>query len=93
MRMHFSALRGINRTAWGTGLLLTAAMAHPVDCTSAGPILWAQRCCLSPNGRQTCIGVSYRFGIGPIPSYFDGIGIGLVHYTSTNSVACAIVLY
>ena len=27
-----------------------AAMAHPVDCTSAGPILRAQHCCLSPNG-------------------------------------------
>ena len=30
------------------------------------------------------------FGIGPIPAFFDGIGIGQVHYTSTNSV-CAIL--
>ena len=49
-RMHFSVLSGINRTQWGTRLLLTAAMAHLVDCTSAGPILRAQHCCLSPNG-------------------------------------------
>ena len=49
-RMHFSALWGINRTAWGTKLLLTAVLAHPVDCTSSGPILKAQHCCLSPNG-------------------------------------------
>ena len=49
-RMHFSALRGINRTEWGTKLLLTAVLAHPVDCTSYGPILKAQNCCLSPNG-------------------------------------------
>ena len=49
-RMHFSALRGINKTAWGNRLLLTAVLAHPVDCTSSGPILKAQHCCLSLNG-------------------------------------------
>ena len=43
-------LRGINRTAWGTRLLLTAVLAHPVYCTSSGPILKTQHCCLSPNG-------------------------------------------
>ena len=48
-RMHFFALRGINRTAWGTNLLLTAVLAHPVDCISSSPILKAQHCCLSPN--------------------------------------------
>ena len=37
--MHFLTLRGANRTAWGTRLLLTAVLAHPVDCTSSGPIL------------------------------------------------------
>ena len=31
-------------------------------------------------------------GIGPIPAYFDFIGIGQVHYTSTNSVVCAILI-
>ena len=25
-------------------------------------------------------------GIGPIPAYFDGIGIDRVHHTGTNSV-------
>ena len=49
-RMHFLALRGINKTAWGTKLLLRAVLAHPVDCTSSGPILRAQHCCSSPNG-------------------------------------------
>ena len=43
----WGALIGLNG---GTRLLLTAAMAHLVDCTSAGPILTAQHCCLSPNG-------------------------------------------
>ena len=33
-RMHFSALRGINRIAWGTKLLLMAVLAHPLDCIS-----------------------------------------------------------
>ena len=47
--IHFLALRGINRTAWGTKLLLTAVLAHPMDCSSSGPILKAEHCCLSPN--------------------------------------------
>ena len=51
--MHFSALRGINRIAWGTWLVLTAVLARPVDCTSSGPILKTQHCCLSPNGYFT----------------------------------------
>ena len=33
----------------------------------------------------------HTISIGPIPAYFDGIGIGQVHYTSTNFVACAIL--
>ena len=44
------ALEGINRTAWGTRLLLTAVLASLVDSTSLCPILRAQHCCLSPNG-------------------------------------------
>ena len=50
MRMHFSALRGINRTAWGTRLLLSAVLALPMNCTSSGSILKAQQCCLKLNG-------------------------------------------
>ena len=30
-------------------------------------------------------------GIGPIPAFFDGIGIGQVCCTSTNSVVCALL--
>ena len=44
------ALEGINRTAWGTRLLLTAVLASLVDSASLCPILRAQHCCLSPNG-------------------------------------------
>ena len=44
------ALEGINRTAWGTRLLLTAVLASLVDSTGLCPILRAQHCCLSPNG-------------------------------------------
>ena len=40
----------INRTAWGTKLLLTAVCAHPVDWTSSCHLLKAQHCSLSPNG-------------------------------------------
>ena len=49
IRVHFMALEGINRTAWGTRLLLTAVLASLVDSTSLCPILRAQHCCLSPN--------------------------------------------
>ena len=44
------ALEGINRTAWGTRLLLTAVLASLVDSTSLCPILRAQHYCLGPNG-------------------------------------------
>ena len=43
-------LEGINRTAWGTRLFLTAVLASLVDSTRLCPILRAQHCCLSPNG-------------------------------------------
>ena len=49
-RVHFMALEGINRTAWGTRLLLTAVLASLLDSTSLCPILRAQHCCFSPNG-------------------------------------------
>ena len=49
-RVHFMALEGINRTAWGTRLLLTAVLASLVDSTSLCPMLRAQHCFLSPNG-------------------------------------------
>ena len=47
--MHFSALRGINRTAQDNKLLLMAVLVHPVDCINSYQILKAQHCCLSLN--------------------------------------------
>ena len=40
----------VNRTAWGTKLLLTAVWASLVDCASSRHLLKAQHCSLSPNG-------------------------------------------
>ena len=39
----------INRTAWGTKLLLTAFLASLLDCISSCHLLKAQHCSLSPN--------------------------------------------
>ena len=49
-RVHFMVLRGINRTAWGTRLLLTLVLASFVDCISLCHSLKAQHCSLSLNG-------------------------------------------
>ena len=42
-------LRGINKTAWGAKLILTAGLAYPVSCAILGRLLMAQHChlCLS----------------------------------------------
>ena len=40
----------VNRTAWGTKLLLMAVWASLVDCTSPSHLLKAHHCSLSPNG-------------------------------------------
>ena len=40
-------LRGINKTAWGAKLILTAGLAYPVSCASLGHLLMAQHCHLS----------------------------------------------
>ena len=42
-------LRGINKTAWGAKLILTAGLAYPVGCAGLGHLLTAQHChlCLS----------------------------------------------
>ena len=39
----------VDRTAWGTKLLLTAVLASLVDCISSCHLLKAQHCSLSPN--------------------------------------------
>ena len=48
-RVHFKVLGHVNRTAWGTKLLLTAVLASLVDCISSCHLLKAQHCSLSPN--------------------------------------------
>ena len=49
-KVHVMVLGCVNRTAWGTKLLLTAVWASLVDCTSSRHLLKAQHCSLSPNG-------------------------------------------
>ena len=49
-RVHFMVLGCVNRTAYGTKLLLTAVWASLVDCISSCHFLKAQHCSLSPNG-------------------------------------------
>ena len=48
-RVHFIFLGSVNRTAWGTKLLLTAVLASLVDCISSCHLLKAQHCSLSLN--------------------------------------------
>ena len=54
-------LRGINTTAWGTKLILTADLASPVSCASLGHLLMAQHChlclsvCFSPPTAPTTV--------------------------------------
>ena len=42
-------LRGINKTAWGVKLILTAGLAFPVSCAGLGHLLMAKHCPLSLN--------------------------------------------
>ena len=42
-------LRGINKTAWGAKLILTADLAYPVSCAGLGHLLMAKHCPLSLN--------------------------------------------
>ena len=37
-------LRGIDKTAWGARLILTADMAYPVSCAGLGHLLMARDC-------------------------------------------------
>ena len=43
------SLRGINKTAWGAKLILTAGLAFPVSCAGLGHLLMAKHCPLSLN--------------------------------------------
>ena len=42
-------LRGINKTAWGAKLILTADLVYQVSCASLGHLLMAQHCHLCVN--------------------------------------------
>ena len=46
----FFSSEGINRTAWGTKLLVMAVMPHPEYWISSCHILKAQHYCVNPNG-------------------------------------------
>ena len=48
-RVQYKVLGRVNRTAWGTKLLLTAVLASLVDYISSCHLLKAQHCSLSPN--------------------------------------------
>ena len=80
------ALEGINRTAWGTSLLLMAVLASLVDSTSLCPILRAQHCCLGPND---CFGPPSASHPPPIDSIRDITGTEkTIQKTSSIQVAC-----
>ena len=87
------ALEGINRTAWGTRLLLTAVLASLVDSTSLCPILRAQHCCLSPNGCFNPPSASHPPPPPPRPPPIDSIRDitgteKTIQKTSSIQVAC-----
>ena len=42
-------LRGINKTAWGAKMILTADLAYPASCASLGHLLMPQHCHLCLN--------------------------------------------
>ena len=58
----------VNRTAWGTKLLLTAVWASLVDCISSYHLLKAQHCSLSPNGCLTPPSAPYPHPPHPPPT-------------------------
>ena len=57
-------LRGINKTAWGAKLILTAGLVHHSSCASLGHLLMAQHC-------HFCLGVCRlwpAYGSPPAPT-------------------------
>ena len=55
-------LRGINKTAWGAKLLLTADLVCPLSCASLGHLLMAQHCHL-------CLNVCFSLPTAPHPPH------------------------
>ena len=53
-------LRGINKTAWGAKLILTAGLVHHSSCASLGHLLMAQHC-------HFCLGVCFSPPTAPHP--------------------------
>ena len=53
-------LRGINKTAWGAKLILTAGLVHHSSCASLGHLLMAQHC-------HFCLGVCFGPPTAPHP--------------------------
>ena len=53
-------LRGINKTAWGAKLILTAGPVHHSSCASLGHLLMAQHC-------HFCLGVCFSPPTAPHP--------------------------
>ena len=72
-RMHFLAMRGINRTAWDTKLLLAAVSSSPVDCISLCQLLKAKHCSLSPICYFTPPSAPHRPNHPPHPPPIDSI--------------------
>ena len=78
-RVHFMVLGGINRTAWGTRLLLMPVLASFVDCISLCHTLKAQHCSSSLNG---CFNQPSAFHPPPIDS--------IRNITGTEKTICKI---
>ena len=57
-------LRGINKTAWGAKLILTAGLAYPVSCASLGHLLTAQH-------YHLCLNVSKQLKIHHTLMFFQ----------------------
>ena len=53
-------LRGINKTAWGAKLILTAGLVHHSSCAGLGHLLMAQHC-------HFCLGVCFSPPTAPHP--------------------------
>jgi len=59
-------LRGINKTAWGAKLILTAGLAYPVSCASLGHLLMVQHC-------HFCLSVFFSLPMAPHRPPIDSI--------------------
>ena len=65
--MPYVALRGINKTAWGAKLILTADLVYQVSRASLGHLLKAQHChlCLNIDSISVIIAVEKKLSQKP----------------------------